>query len=183
MLPLTLIVLAAACARDHYQLTELKNGEVIRLDTQSGALTLLEGSELHVPDSVEDHPADSDALAKRRAWPVLGAPLGLDYAKTSLATSWRAGQLRYDLRLDYPDTGRGGDGTPGVYYRQHLPNSMSLIFLDADNFVVRQVLLDPGQLVGEQDTSGVVRAREIRDEIPFEAGDYRRVAGWSFSWR
>ena len=107
----TLFILAlAGCAAGRYELIRNEAGHIVRLDTQTGEVMLVEGDKLTPIKEEAGTPAKTDFKTEEipvvehanggKSWPTVTIP-ELGNASADLASYWYNGKMHYVLEL-YP---------------------------------------------------------------------------------
>lgn len=103
-LSLVLVSLIGCGENDHYEISKDPTGRTVRLDKKTGQIAVIEGDEIKIlkdPKILEKEKDTQKILAKPKYWDAVDVR-NLN-VKFVLKTSWRDGEMFYDLSLYHLD--------------------------------------------------------------------------------
>lgn len=170
---LTVFFLFSCQSQEKYQVTTTKDGNLYRLNKQSGEITRLEGDNL-VP-VVETKPTTQSEKSDIKKWPQLNLPF--DNIKMGMKSTWKNGRMYFVLTIaPYTRT----------LHQAMSKNDSKLGFIldlkDKDGF---QMLKVPVPFVVMQrlfNQKGEVIGLMANTNIPVKKELYQDVETWSASW-
>jgi len=166
ILPIVLFVLCS-CGVDRYELTEDKNGRIIRLDKLTGRMTILDGDklvEVKTSEDIEAARVGTQELAKAKEWPELHLKqYGIEQIR--FITSWREGVLHYRVRLQpYIEELRQGEQNRIIF---HLRDEGAFLLLE-----ISPILRSYTRVV---DDEGKFRRLEFEGTVLCSESTYRNI--------
>jgi hypothetical protein len=183
------LALAACATGNRYQLSEDKEGRLVRLDTQTGEVTLIQGEKLTPPVQTEpttpeartspqeSSPSEEVLLPEGgKVWPTLSMPQ-LGDTSARLTSYWHNGKLHYVLEL-YPFSKR----LKLVYSGYYGNASLSLAVNDADGKQVAWTNLPTSRLKRTLNKAMNVEELSAEGVMPMSMADYDSLAGWQLVW-
>ena len=180
------VLVLAGCASGRYQLTRDDAGRLVRLDTQTGDVMLVEGEKLTPLKETKTAAAKTDAADEAipqvelpnggKSWPSLTIP-ELGNAKAELTSYWYNGKMHYVLEL-YPLSKRLKLVYGGYYNNPTFSLAM-------ENAAGKQVVWTA--LSGNRMKHTINKKRQV-DELSGEGvvvmtkGEYESLANWRLQW-
>lgn len=180
---LCLLVLAGCATTDRYQLSKDDKGRLIRLDTQTGEVMLIEGEKL----TPAPRATGSNSKVKPRiplvtlpnggkAWPPITLP-DLGNGNASLTSYWYNGKLHYVIEL-YPLSKRLRLLDRG-YYRNA---SFSLILNDETGKRLAWTAIPTTRLQHTINKRRKMEQLSAEGVIVMKKQEYDRLADWQLQW-
>ena len=180
---LCILILAACAAPQRYQLSKDDKGRLVRLDTQTGQIMLIDDDKLVSAQTTASEQSASERqipLVKLpnggKAWPPITMP-DLGNANAALTTYWYNGKMHYVIEL-YPMSKR----LKLVYNGYYNNPSFSLVLNDnADKQVVWTSVAGNRS---KHTFSKRLKTEELSMEgvIVISKREYDRIAGWQLQW-
>ena len=183
---LCVLILAGCAAGNRYELSKDNAGRVIRLDTQTGEVMLVEGNQLttlketteaNVKTNVKDEEIPQVEIPDGgKSWPTLTIH-ELGNTNAELTSYWYNGKLHYVLEL-YPFS-----KWLNLVYAGYFPNpSFTLVLNDATDKQVAWTNLSANRLqrkINKTRNAGELSAEGV---ITMTNEDYDRLAAWQLQW-
>lgn len=177
---LSVLILAGCAGTGRYELSKDNAGRLVRLDTKTGEITLIEGSELTAikGSAVAAAPAKPQVTLPEgsKAWPTLTLTILGDISAV-LVTSWQDGKLHYILEL-YPISKRLRLVHSGYYGESYF----SMWLLDAAGKQLVRIDLPTNRLVREISASRNMEELSAKGDIPMTEAAYDNVGSWQLNW-
>lgn len=169
LLSLVFVLVGCSPERGRYELVESADGQMYRLDSETGDLSLIEGSDvIALPLSADT------VLSKATDWSELTLPNGIT---ADLSTKWRAGNLLYVFRAQ-PYEGEIADGMSSRFST----NRFTVILTDSEGFTVVEFPIPFSSLTRMIGADGEPEAVSGTGEVVLTAGLYREASNWNLSW-
>jgi hypothetical protein len=178
---LCVLALAGCAATNRYELSKDNAGRLVRLDTQTGEVMLIEGDRLTpiTGASVAQAGAQLPQVALPqggKSWPTLAMPQ-LGSTSAALTSHWRDGKLHYVLEL-YPLSKRLRLVQSGYY----INSSFSMTLSDTAGKQMARVDLPASQLARVTGSSRNVEELSAEGDIPMTKEEYDTLAAWRLLW-
>ena len=180
---LCILILAGCAATPRYQLSKDDKGRLVRLDTRTGQIMLIDDDKLaSAPvNAAERSKSDQQIpLVKLpnggKTWPAITIP-DLGNANATLTTYWYNGKMHYVIEL-YPMSKR----LKLVYSGYYNNPSFSLILSDTNDKQVAWTTV-PGSR-SKHTFSKRLKTEELSVEGVIVMGkrEYDEIAGWQLQW-
>jgi hypothetical protein len=180
---LCILALAGCATSNRYELSKDNAGRLVRLDTRTGEVTLIEGEKLTpikgaTASGVHTNPEAPQVTLPEggKAWPTLTVPQ-LGTTSAELTSYWQDGKLHYVLEL-YPFLKRLKLVHNGYYNN----SSFSLILSDTAGKQVARTDLPTERLARVTSSTRNVEELSAEGDIPMTKEDYDSLAGWQLLW-
>ena len=181
------IITLAGCAANHrYQLSKDDAGRLVRLDTQTGEVTLIEGDQLtpvkgSAATAVQTAPQDEQIPQVvfpdgGKKWPTLTLP-ELGNTQAELTSYWHNGELHYVLEL-HPLSKR----LKLVYTGYYSNPSFSLIVNNAAGKRVVWTNLPTSHLKHTTNKTRNMEQLSVEGVIRISKDEYDNLAKWELRW-
>jgi hypothetical protein len=180
------LVLAGCAASHRYELSKDNAGRLVRLDTQTGEVTLIEGEKLTpIPSAaateaqtrLQDSQIPQLMLPEgSKSWPTLSLPQ-LGDTNAALTSYWRNGELHYLLELS-PLKKR----LMLVYNGYYNNASFSMMVSDTAGKQVARADLPTSHLKRTTNKTHNVEELSAEGVIPMSKEDYDSLASWQLLW-
>ena len=177
------LILAGCATTQRYQLSKDDKGRLVRLDTQTGEVMLIEG------DKLTSAPGTTTAETKPKpqiphltlpsggkAWPTLSIP-DLGDARAALTSYWYNGKLHYVIEL-YPLSKR----LKLVYSGYYSNPSFSLILNDKTGKRVAWTAVPAGRLKHTFNKKLETEELSVEGVIMMTKREYDSLAAWQLQW-
>ncbi len=177
---LCVLTLAGCAATNRYELSKDSAGLLVRLDTQTGEVMLIEGEQLS-PIKVTAAPVTQSEPQVQlpeggKSWPTLTLPQ-LGATSAALTTYWQDDKPHYVLEL-YPVTKRLKLVHSGYYSN----SSFSLVLNDATGKQLSRIDLPMSRLALVIGNTRDVEVLAAEGDIQITKEGYQSVAGWQLLW-
>lgn len=177
---LCVLALAGCAATNRYALSKDSAGRLVRLDTQTGEVTLIEGERLTpiqgAAAAVEQTGPQVVLPEGGKSWPTLALPQ-LGDTRAALTSDWRDGKLHYVLEL-YPLTKRLNLAHSGYYSNA----SFSMTMSDTNGKQIARTDLPTGRLARVISNTRNMEELSAEGDIPMSKESYDGIAGWGLLW-
>jgi len=180
---LCIVILAGCAASERYALSTDDQGRLVRLDTRTGEVMLIEDGQLtpeqdKAAPEAKPRPEPPKAASPKdgKAWPVLTLP-ELGNTRAALTTHWFNGKLHFGIEL-YPFSKRLKLVNDG-YYRN---SSLSLAFNDNTGKRAASTIISAIRL--KHTTNKIRKMKELSVEgvILMTRQKYDSLADWQLRW-
>lgn len=176
-------LLVASCSAGHRYEAIDSNGQVYRIDRQSGQIASVSGDRLVVLPEVTGSPvpaSDAYTLAgKMHSWDELDLPAFKQTTHLSIKTKWKDGQLYYRVRC-----APFAKGLKEAFDKGNLGNrGFTVNFSDVDGFTLLQQGVTLQQMTRVVDDKGQVSSLEADGNVSCSFERYRDIASVNSSWR
>ena len=181
-----ILTLAGCAAGDRYQLSTDEAGRLVRLDTQTGEVMLVEGDKLTPFKESGGATAETDSPAAEipqielpdggKSWPTLTIP-ELGNASAELTSYWYNGKMRYVLEL-YPLSKR----LKLVYGGYYTNPTFSLTMKNAAGKQVVWTALSGNRLKHTVNKKHKVEELSGEGVVVMTKGEYDSLADWHLRW-
>lgn len=162
---------------DTFEMKQDKDGRTVRLNRNTGEMTVLEGTVLVPVKTPEDAARDASAarlLAEAKDWPPVEL-IGKD-TTTYLKTSWRDGQLFYQFWV------RATPRIKTLRARSPFGRYFQAQLVDAQGFNVISIRVPLNEFTGSVNDTGEVEWFSANASIPCSDDTYRSAASWTVEW-
>ena len=177
---LCVLALAGCAATNRYALSKDSAGRLVRLDTQTGEVTLIEGEQLTPIKGAAATVAQTGPQVELpeggKSWPTLAVPQ-LGDTDAALTTDWRDGKLHYVLEL-FPLSKRLRLAHSGYYSNA----SFTMTVSDKNGKQIARTDLPTGRLARVTSNARNMEELSAEGDIPMSKEDYDSVAGWELLW-
>ena len=180
------VLILAGCATGRYELTRDEAGRLMRLDTQTGEVALVEGDKLTPLKGTEMDATKADAKGEEIplvelpdngiSWPTLTIP-ELGNASAELTSYWYNGKMRYILEL-YPLSKR----LKLVYGGYYTNPTFSLAMKNAAGKQVVWTALSGHRLKHTMNKKRKVEELSGEGVVVITKDDYESLANWQLHW-
>jgi len=181
------IITLAGCAASHrYQLSQADAGRLVRLDTQTGEVMLIQGDQItpvkgSAATAYQTGPHDEQIPQivlpdGGKKWPTLTLP-ELDNTNAELTSYWYNGNLHYVLEL-HPLSKR----LKLIYSGYYSNPSLSLIVKNAAGKRVVWTNLPTNRLKHTINTTRNMEQLSVEGVIRTSEGEYDSLANWELRW-
>jgi hypothetical protein len=180
------LVLAGCAASHRYELSKDNAGRLVRLDTQTGEVTLIEGEKLTpIPAAAateaqsrlqDSHTPQLTLPDGGKSWRTLSLP-ELGDSSARLTSYWRNGELHYVLEL-YPLKKR----LRLVYNGYYTNASFSMMVSDTAGKQVARADLPTSHLKRTINKTQSEEELSAEGVIPMSKEDYDSLASWQLLW-
>lgn len=177
---LSALALVGCAGTDRYELSKDSTGRLVRLDTRTGEVALVEG------DRLTPIKGTAAALARTgpqvalpeggKSWPALTSPL-LGDTGAALTTSWQDGKLHYVIEL-YPLSKRLKLVHSGYYSNSFF----SVEAYDAAGKQVARIDLPTSRLARTVSNARNMEELSAGGDIAMTKMDYASLASWRLLW-
>lgn len=183
-----IVLILAGCATSRYQLSRDAEGRIIRLDTQTGEVMLVEGDKLTPVKAPEMGLGTAKHVFKEeeistvelpdggKSWPTLTVP-DLGNANAELTSYWHNGKMRYVLEL-YPMSKR----LKLIYARYYTNPTFTLTMNDTAGKQVMWNALPGNQMKRTYNKSLKVKELSSEGVVVMTKGEYDSLASWQLQW-
>lgn len=183
---LCILALAGCVENNRYQLSKDNAGRLVRLDTRTGEVTLIDAEKLpSIPEAAagkDENSREDSEIAQTtlpeggKPWPVLAMP-ELGDTNAGLTSYWDDGKLHYVLEL-YPFSKRLRLVSSGYYINP----SFTLLVSNAAGDQVASTVLATKHL--KHTINKIRNLEELSAEgvIPMSKEDYDSLASWQLKW-
>lgn len=177
------LILAGCAATHRYQLSKDDKGHLVRLDTQTGQVMLIEGDQVTPAQGETATEGQANPQIPQvklpnggKAWPTTTIP-ELDNANVALTSYWYNGKLHYVIEL-YPLSKR----LKLVYSGYYSHPSFSLILKDKAGRRVAWTAVPANRL--KHTLNMIHKTEELSAEgvIVMTKQEYDSLAGWHLLW-
>ena len=184
---LTVLILAG-CATGRYQLSRDEAGRLVRLDTQTGEVMLVEGDKLTPVKAAEMGTVTAKPVFKEekistielpndgKSWPTLTVP-DLGNANAVLTSYWYNGKMRYVLEL-YPMSKR----LKLVYARYYTNPSFSITMDDTTGKQIVWTTLSGNRMKRTYNKKLKVDELSAEGIVVMTKDEYDSLASWQLQW-
>lgn len=177
------IVLAGCASTNRYELSKDSTGRLVRLDTQTGELMLIEGDRLTPIMGTATVPTQTGSKIPQvtlpdagNSWPELTVP-ALGNARAALTSAWHDGKLHYVLEL-YPLSKR----LKLVHSEYYSRSTFSLILSDTAGKQTARTDVPTSRLTRVISTTRNAEELSAEGDIAISKEDYDRLADWQLLW-
>ena len=180
---LCVFTLMGCAATNRYALSKDSAGRLVRLDTRTGEVMLIEGGRLTPMEGAAATAAQASPQVPQltlpeggKSWPTLAVP-SLGNPGAALTSDWRDGNLHYVLEL-YPLSKRLKLVHSGYYG----DSSFSLIVSDATGKQSARTDLPTSRLTRVFSATRNIEELSAEGDIPMTKEQYDSLAGWQLLW-
>lgn len=175
-------IILFSCKSDRYELSKDEQGRIIRLDKETGAISIVDGERLLPVKTPEQQ--ESEAVAARAKEKALGEPKQwsdqdfkqIGITKASLTTKWIDGTLWYKLELQ---------PIPRNFYESYTAGQAPFVlkFKDSSGFELVKVDLYKSAFESYVDENGKRVALSANSSTPCTRSVYEELVGWGLTWK
>ena len=180
---LCVVTLMGCAATNRYALPKDSAGRLVRLDTRTGEVMLIEGGRLTPMEGAAATAAQTSPQVPQltlpeggKSWPTLAVP-SLGNPNAALTSDWRDGNLHYVLEL-YPLSKRLKLVHSGYYG----DSSFSLIVSDATGKQSARTDLPTSRLTRVFSATRNIEELSAEGDIPMTKEQYDSLGGWQLLW-